>query len=192
VQARHPSGPQLTSTLCEKMDKEKSTDWVAQIKYSYSKTENATATFRKMMKISLLVLPFCFIIICVGYYILPEGSIALKILGWVFLVVVTCSSLIWCLADSVINDYPFGKYLPWIFVLFLPLGIAIYLYRSRGFKNGSITLIKVTAFVAVMFFLSVVCAVVTGRILNIPLKHVSYQAEQPTVAWRVTTLRYRG
>jgi hypothetical protein len=26
------------------MDKEKSTDWVAQIKYSYSKTENATAT----------------------------------------------------------------------------------------------------------------------------------------------------
>jgi peptidoglycan/LPS O-acetylase OafA/YrhL len=145
-----------------------------------------------MMKISLLVLPFFFIMICVGYYTLPEGSLALEIIGYVFLVAVTCSSLIWCLADSVTNDYPFGKYLPLVFVLFLPLGIAIYLYRSRGFKNGSIALAKVAAFVAVMLFLSVVCGVVTSHICSIPLKNVFYQTEQPTVPSPVTTLRYRG
>lgn len=131
-----------------------------------------------MMKISLAVLPFFFIMFSVGFAALHEGSLALQIIGFVFVAAVICSSLIWCLLDSVVNDYPFGKYMLGLFVLALPLGIVIYLYRSRGFKNGSIALIKVAAFVAVILFLSGVSGVVTSRILKISIKNASRQCSR--------------
>jgi hypothetical protein len=132
-------------------------------------TEDA-AIIQKIMKICLAVLPFILIILSVGTIALDKESLALQIINAVSAVAMIGLSYFWCRLDSVVNDYPFGKYMIALFILALPLGIVIHLYRSRGFKKGSIALIKLTAYLAVILLVATAIGMATCHFLQIPIK----------------------
>ncbi len=129
-----------------------------------------TDTLHGVMKGALIVLGLGFVILGILKVSIHETSSFWNISKFVFAVWLIGSSYIWCLCDSTINDYPFGKYMMLLFVLLLPLALIIYFYRSRGFQKGSLALMKATGVLALFLILGAVSGVITSRILGIVIQ----------------------
>ena len=108
-----------------------------------------------------------FVMLGIANVTIDKSSFGWQVAKYIFIVILIGSTAIWCLMDSEVHDYPFGKYMLFLFVIMLPIALAIYLYRARGFKKGSIALIKAAGLVASFLVLFSVSAVITSHILGI-------------------------
>ncbi len=129
-----------------------------------------TRTLHRVMKGSLTVLGLGFVILGILKVSIHETASFWNFSKFVFTVWLIGSSYIWCLCDSIINDYPFGKYMMLLFALLLPLALIIYFYRSRGFQKGSLAIMKATGLFALFLILGAVSGVITSRIFGIVIQ----------------------
>ena len=97
---------------------------------------------KTIMNVSIIVLVAAFVLIGFASAVVGKPSSVSNFLHYSIGFAIMIAAYLWCLSDSVAYKYPFGKYMIIWFVLFLPLGAAIYFYRSRGFQKGSKALLK--------------------------------------------------
>lgn len=117
--------------------------------------------------IALVFATFGFVQTAVENGMVDASSWAFALIEGASAVLVVTAALTWCLFDSAINDYPFGKYLPVLFVVMLPLALPVYFYRSRGFRGGTLALARSLVFVALLVAAAVVTRLISMLILRI-------------------------
>lgn len=126
-----------------------------------------TATLRRMKRATLAVLALAFVVFGAVGPTITESAPGAGTLGgafgkWAAAVAVIGPTFVWCFLDSEENGYRFGKYLPIAFVAMLPLALAIYFYRSRGFARGNAALAKAIGFGALLCALAATAYVATA------------------------------
>ena len=120
-----------------------------------------------VQKLCILSLAVGFITFGIAKVLIPEGTLGWAVVRYLFAVVTIGSTYIWCLFDNRQNAHAFGKYMLVLFVLLLPLGLAVYFYRSRGLLDGSIALMKASTLFIILLAAGAVSGVLISRILGI-------------------------
>ncbi len=118
----------------------------------------------------IISMAIAFVMLGIAGVTVNKNSLGWQVVRCLFAVMVIGSAYIWCLFDSEVHDHPFGKYMMILFIIVLPIAIAIYFYRGRGFRQGSIVLMKAIGLVVLSLILGAVSGVTTSRILGIAIK----------------------
>ena len=118
------------------------------------------------MSLTLTLLVLVFAGFGVARAVFPTGSLVFDIVKFVFALIVIASSYLWCLFDSLTNDFRFGRYMLFLFVFVLPVAIVFYFYRSRAPKQATTTAIKALAFFVLLILVSAAGQVATAHLLG--------------------------
>lgn len=122
--------------------------------------------FRRAMSVALAALVAGFAGFGVARAVLPADSVVFDIVKFTFALIVIASSYLWCLFDSLANDFRFGRYMLFFFVFVLPVALVFHFYRSRTPKQANTMLIKALAFFALLILVSAASQVATVRLLG--------------------------
>ncbi len=127
------------------------------------------AIFDKVKTGAIISLALGFIILGIAQVTVDKSSFAGQIAKYLFAVLLITSSYIWCTFDTQNSDYRLGKYMLLVFILMLPLALVIHFYRSRGFKKGSIGLLKAGGLFLLLLIVGAISAVIARRLLGITI-----------------------
>ncbi len=135
--------------------------------YGQQLEQTSKKTFQWIMNGAIISIAISFVVLGIANVTIDKISFGWQVSKYIFAVILIGSTTIWCLMDSEVHDYPFGKYMLFLFVTILPIALAIYLYRARGFKKGSIALTKAAGLFVSFLLLYGGSTVLTSRILEV-------------------------
>lgn len=122
--------------------------------------------FRRAMSAALIALLVSFAGFGVTSALVPADSAVFDIVKFTFALLVIASSFLWCLFDSLTNDFRFGKYMLLLFVFVLPVALVFYFYRSRAPKEATTMLLKAVAFFVLLVLVSAATQVATAHLFG--------------------------
>lgn len=129
-------------------------------------TLDQSPVFRRAMSGALIALAVSFTGFGVARALVPVDSVAFDIVKFTFALLVIASSYLWCLFDSLANDFRFGKYMLLLFALVLPVALVFYFYRSRAPKEATTMLLKAVAFFVLLILASAASQVATAQLFG--------------------------
>ncbi|MFW6078504.1 MAG: hypothetical protein ACODAE_02720 [Gemmatimonadota bacterium] len=107
----------------------------------------------------------------VALALVPEGSVARTVVGYVASLVVIGLSLLWVVADSVEGDHPLGRPLLLVILVAPFVGVPVYALRSRGVRGGgAVVVARIVALLALMVV--IIASVQTALTYLFPLRPV--------------------
>jgi hypothetical protein len=99
--------------------------------------------------------------------ILGEKTSAAQLVDFLSIIGLNMLVFAWCHYDSLQRNQPFGKGWGFSILLFGSLALIIYLFKSRGFKQGAVSVGKALLIFLAMILSSTLAMLITVLVLGI-------------------------